>query len=76
MKHRMSKELLGLAPSGIRKFTALARQVEGCVSLTIGEPDFNTPEPIKTAAKHALDENLTHYPPNAGYDARHPEPGR
>ena len=69
MKHRMSKELLGLAPSGIRKFTALARQVEGCVSLTIGEPDFNTPEPIKTAAKHALDENLTHYPPNAGYDA-------
>ena len=69
MKHRMSKELLALAPSGIRKFTALARQVEGCVSLTIGEPDFHTPEPIKAAAKRALDENLTHYPPNAGYDA-------
>ena len=69
MKHRMSNQLLSLSPSGIRKFTALARQVEGCVSLTIGEPDFNTPEPIKAAAKRALDENLTHYPPNAGYPA-------
>ena len=38
MKHRMSNQLLSLSPSGIRRFTALARQVEGCVSLTIGEP--------------------------------------
>ena len=34
--------------------------------LTIGEPDFSTPDPIKEAAKTALDQNLTHYPPNAG----------
>ena len=67
MKQHLNQTLLGLAPSGIRKFAQLASQVEGCMSLTIGEPDFSTPEAIKEAAKAALDQNLTHYPPNAGY---------
>ncbi len=69
MKQHLNQTLLGLAPSGIRKFAQLASQVEGCMSLTIGEPDFSTPEAIKEAAKAALDQNLTHYPPNAGYPA-------
>ena len=37
------------------------------VSLSLGEPDFNTPDFIKEAAKKALDENLTHYPPVNGF---------
>lgn len=69
MIEKMNALLLGVEPSGIRKFAALAAQEEGCISLTIGEPDFNTPEPIKDAAKAALCQNLTHYPPNAGYPA-------
>lgn len=43
-------------------------QAEGrdIIHLEIGEPDFNTPEHVKEAAKAALDANLTHYAPNAG----------
>lgn len=66
MQIEMNRGLLSLTPSGIRQFTALARATPGCTMLTIGEPDFNTPEPIRDAAKRALDENQTHYPPNAG----------
>lgn len=62
----MNRELLTLEPSGIRRFTALAKATPGCAMLTIGEPDFDTPEPIKAACKRALDENKTHYPQNAG----------
>ena len=36
------------------------------VALTIGEPDFDTPENIRAAAKHALDNGFTHYSPVAG----------
>ena len=39
--------------------------------LSLGEPDFDTPEHIKEAAKKAIDENWSHYTPVAGYlDAR------
>lgn len=37
------------------------------ISLSLGEPDFNTPEYIKTAAKEAIDKNFTKYPPVPGY---------
>ena len=37
------------------------------INLSIGEPDFNTPDDIKEAAKKAIDENYTHYPPVPGY---------
>jgi len=35
--------------------------------LSLGEPDFDTPEHIKAAAKKAIDDNWSHYPPVAGY---------
>lgn len=38
------------------------------ISLSLGEPDFNTPKFIKDAAKQAIDENYTTYTPVAGYD--------
>lgn len=66
MVETMNAALLGCQPSGIRRFTALAKAEPGCLFLTIGEPDFSTPEPIKEATKTALDQNLTHYPPGAG----------
>ncbi|MCQ2557698.1 MAG: pyridoxal phosphate-dependent aminotransferase [Oscillospiraceae bacterium] len=62
----MNRNLMQLQLSGIRRFTNLAAATPGCVRLTLGEPDFNTPENIREAAKRALDENKTHYPPNAG----------
>lgn len=53
--------------SGIRRFTYLVRDTPGACALTIGEPDQNTPDPIKEAAKAALDNNNTHYPPGNGF---------
>lgn len=62
MKNRIKE--IGI--SGIRSFTALCSEIDDILYLTIGEPDFDTPELIKDAAKKALDANLTHYPPALG----------
>lgn len=58
--------LEGLHLGGIRRYTGLAREQGDCVMLTLGEPEFNTPAPIREAAKAALDQGLTHYTLNAG----------
>ena len=65
----MKNRIQDIKISGIRSFTAIASQIEDMRYLTIGEPDFDTPEIIKEAAKEALDQNLTHYPPALGIDA-------
>ncbi len=57
-----------LKTSGIRRIMDLAKSKEGCIGLTIGEPDFHTPEIIKEKVKEALDANMTHYPENIGYN--------
>ena len=62
----MNRRLLRARPSGIRRFTALARATPGCISLALGEPEFPTPEAVKAEAKAALDQDRTHYPPNNG----------
>ena len=59
-------DLARLATSGIRRFTALANQTPGCVKLTLGEPEFDTPEPVREAVAESLSHGLTHYPPNNG----------
>ena len=45
----------------------LAQQGHKVVSLSLGEPDFDTPDFIKDAAKKAIDDNITHYPPVNGF---------
>lgn len=61
-----NSDLAELATSGIRRFTALANATPGCVKLTLGEPEFETPEPIRAAVSASLAAGLTHYPPNNG----------
>jgi aspartate aminotransferase len=60
-----------MAESETLAMTAKARELKAqgkdVISLSIGEPDFNTPETIKDAAKQAIDDNFTHYPPVPGY---------
>lgn len=56
-------QTLGMAKLG-RELAAKGHKV---ISLSLGEPDFDTPEPIKEAAKAAIDENYTHYTPVSGY---------
>ncbi len=55
-----------LQRSKIRELFEKAKGMENVISLGIGEPDFDTPDVIKEAAKRALDEGYTHYTPNAG----------
>jgi len=45
----------------------LAQKGHNVVSLSLGEPDFDTPDFIKDAAKKAIDNNITHYPPVNGF---------
>jgi len=65
----LNQNLYALKRSQIRVFTNLARETPGCASLTIGEPDLDTPEEIKLAAMAALQANHTHYAPNQGIPA-------
>ncbi len=66
MKDLLNPNVLSIKKSGIREFTALAKQTEGAIFLTIGEPDFDTPQEIRNASKDALDRGVTHYPENNG----------
>lgn len=62
----LNQNLSTLKRSPIRVYTNLAKEVPGCVMLTIGEPDFDTPASIKAAAAAALAAGQTHYAPNQG----------
>jgi aspartate aminotransferase len=61
---RYARRVTGIAPSGIRKWFAGAGP--GSINLTLGQPDFDTPEHIKAAACRALAEGRTGYTPNTG----------
>ncbi len=67
----LSKRIQEMAESETLAMTAKARELKAqgkdVISLSIGEPDFNTPEDVKGAAKKAIDDNFTHYPPVPGY---------
>ena len=62
-----------LAPSATlamsQKSAELKAQGVDIINLSVGEPDFNTPDQIKEAAKKAVDENYSRYSPVAGYPA-------
>lgn len=62
----LNRNLTPLKRSAIRVYSNLARETPDCAMLTIGEPDFDTPEAIKLAAMAALNDNQTHYAPNQG----------
>ena len=55
-----------MPPSGIRRFFDMLNEMKDVISLTIGEPDFTTPEPITAAAIRSLEAGETHYTANGG----------
>ena len=65
----LNQNLNRLQRSAIRVYTNMAREMEDCAMLTIGEPDFDTPEAIKAAAIAALNAGQTHYAANQGTPA-------
>jgi len=64
----LSNRINSLSESETLAMTQKSRELKAqgfdVINLSIGEPDFNTPEFIKTAAKEAIDQNFTHYPPS------------
>lgn len=64
----MNNRVENVEISGIRKFYNKVRKVEGAISLTLGQPDFNTPDIVKRGIEKALLENKTTYTSNAGLD--------
>ncbi len=65
----LNQNLNTLKRSVIRVYTNMAREIPDCAMLTIGEPDFDTPEAIREAAIAALNAGQTHYAPNQGTPA-------
>ncbi len=66
MEHLINNWVKNIEISGIRKFFNMVADVKDMVSLTIGQPDFPTPEHVKEAGKKAIDQNITTYTHNAG----------
>ena len=68
----LSDRIKSLAPSATLAMDQKSRELKAkgldIISLSLGEPDFNTPDYIKEAAKKAIDDNYTKYPPVAGYN--------
>ncbi|WP_430601728.1 aromatic amino acid aminotransferase [Enterococcus sp. DIV0724b] len=58
---RFNKQVYKIAVSTIRQFDEQVSDIEDIIKLTLGEPDFNTPEHVKTAAHDAIENNFSHY---------------
>jgi len=65
-KARLSNRTKSLEPSGIMAIFEKAQGLKDVIRLEVGEPDFDTPEHIKDAAKKALEKGFTHYTSSAG----------
>ena len=66
MLNRLNSAVYGVKKSAIREFSRMAKETPGCIGLTLGEPDFDTPLSVRDAAKLALDAGETHYIENNG----------
>lgn len=66
MRDFTSKKIKEIKPSGIRKFFDIASSIEDCVSLGVGEPDFDTPWHITEEGIYALEQGRTFYTSNQG----------
>ncbi len=69
--NNLSYRVNNLSESATLEMTRLSRNLKAeghdVITLSIGEPDFNTPEHIKVAAKKAINDNYTHYTPVSGF---------
>ena len=66
MNDKLSKQAVGLKPSGIRKFFDIVSEMEDALSLGVGEPDFDTPWHIRDEGIYSLEKGRTFYTSNSG----------
>ena len=62
----LNKKLTSVKPSGIRKFFAIAEEMDNVISLGVGEPDFKTPWHIRQQGIEYLEQGKTRYTSNSG----------
>ena len=63
----MNSSIQSVSPSGIRKFFDIANEMQDVISLSIGEPDFQTPWHIRDEGIRSLEKGKTWYSPNRGF---------
>ena len=66
MRDPLSKKIVGMKPSGIRKFFDIVNEMDDVISLSVGEPDFDTPWHIRDEGIYSLEKGRTFYTSNAG----------
>ena len=66
MRNPLSKKIVEVKPSGIRKFFDIASEMDDVLSLGVGEPDFDTPWRIREEGIFSLEKGRTFYTSNAG----------
>lgn len=66
MRNFLSKTVLNIKPSGIRKFFDIVSEMKDAISLGVGEPDFDTPWHIRDEGIYAFERGKTFYTSNAG----------
>ena len=66
MRNPLSRKIVEIQPSGIRKFFDVANEMEDAISLGVGEPDFDTPWRIREEGMFSLEKGRTFYTSNAG----------
>ena len=67
MEDMILERVKKMPPSGIRKYFDMVHEMEGVISLCVGEPDFVTPWNIREAGIYSLEKGHTHYSSNAGF---------
>lgn len=66
MRNPLSKKIVQVKPSGIRKFFDLVSEMDDVISLGVGEPDFDTPWHIRDEGIYSLEKGKTFYTSNTG----------
>ena len=66
MRNALSKKIVDIEPSGIRKFFDVVSEIPDAISLGVGEPDFDTPWNVREEGIYALEKGRTFYTSNAG----------
>ena len=66
MRNPLSDTIVKIPPSGIRKFFDVVSDMEGAISLGVGEPDFDTPWHVREEGIRSLEKGRTFYTSNAG----------
>lgn len=66
MRNPLSKTVMSIQPSGIRKFFDIVTEMKDAISLGVGEPDFDTPWHVREEGIYSLEKGRTFYTSNAG----------